>query len=73
MLRQLIAGEHGNLMVMELNPLPGLHPWHSDLPMLCTAVGVPYVELIDRIITSAKQRVVPVQKRVARSAAAASA
>jgi D-alanine-D-alanine ligase len=53
----LRADSEGRLYVLELNPLPGMHPWHSDLPMLCTAVGVPYVELIRRIIDSARQRV----------------
>jgi D-alanine-D-alanine ligase len=53
----LRGDEHGNLFVLEVNPLPGLHPTHSDLPMLCTAVGITYVELIDRIVTSAMQRI----------------
>ncbi len=42
---------------IEANPLAGLHPFHSDLPMICTAVGVSYVELIDRIVRSAAKRV----------------
>jgi D-alanine-D-alanine ligase len=46
----------GCLHVMELNPLPGLHPTHSDLPMICTAVGMPYLELIRRIMDSARKR-----------------
>jgi D-alanine-D-alanine ligase len=52
----LRADEYGDLSVLELNPLAGLHPTHSDLPMLCTAVGVPYVELIARIMYSACKR-----------------
>jgi len=59
----LRADADGNLFVMELNPLPGLHPWHSDLPMICTAVGMPYVELIDRIVTSARARVTGARPR----------
>lgn len=59
----LRADGDGQLHVMELNPLPGLHPWHSDLPILCNTVGVPYVELIRRIMDSAKQRVVPTARR----------
>ncbi|MCA9103917.1 MAG: D-alanine--D-alanine ligase [Planctomycetales bacterium] len=47
----------GSPQFMEVNPLAGLHPHHSDLPMLATAVGMPYEELIDRIVTSANQRV----------------
>jgi D-alanine-D-alanine ligase len=42
---------------LEANPLAGLHPQHSDLPMLATAVGMPYVELIRRIVDSAATRV----------------
>jgi D-alanine-D-alanine ligase len=53
----LRADAHGQLHVMELNPLPGLHPQHSDLPILCNALGLPYRELIGRIMTSACQRV----------------
>ncbi len=55
----LRADAEGHLNVMELNPLPGLHPSHSDLPMICTAVGMPYVELIRRIVDSATKRVKP--------------
>ena len=42
---------------IEVNPLPGLHPQHSDLPILCTALGIPYVSLIERIVKSAMQRI----------------
>ena len=52
----LRADEHGNLFVLEINPLPGLHPTHSDLPLLCRAVGITYVELIARIVDSALRR-----------------
>jgi D-alanine-D-alanine ligase len=52
----LRADAAGNLMVMEANPLPGMHPTHSDLPMLCAAVGVPYVELVRRILDGAIRR-----------------
>ena len=41
---------------IEINPLAGLHPFHSDLPMIATAVGVPYCELIARIVDSAAER-----------------
>jgi D-alanine-D-alanine ligase len=52
----LRADDRGRLHVLEVNPLPGLHPSHSDLPMLCTAVGLPYAELIRRIVASAQRR-----------------
>lgn len=42
---------------LEVNPLPGLHPQHSDLPILCGFVGLPYVDLIDRIVQSARRRI----------------
>ena len=42
---------------MEVNPLAGLHPEHSDLPILATKVGMNYVELIRRIVESAAPRV----------------
>ena len=43
----------GNPQFLEANPLAGLHPTHSDLPMLATATGMSYVELIRRIVESA--------------------
>ncbi len=46
----------GRPQVLELNPLPGLHPEHSDLPILCTAIGMPYLELIRVIVASAAER-----------------
>jgi D-alanine-D-alanine ligase len=52
----LRADAKGNLSVLEANPLPGLHPEHSDLPILCTKAGVPYRELIRRIVASASER-----------------
>jgi D-alanine-D-alanine ligase len=42
--------------ILEVNPLAGLHPTHSDLPMIATAVGMEYRELIDRIVRSALER-----------------
>jgi D-alanine-D-alanine ligase len=46
----------GRPQFLEANPLAGLHPFHSDLPMLATAVGLPYVELIGAIVESAAER-----------------
>jgi D-alanine-D-alanine ligase len=46
----------GRPIFIEANPLPGLHPQHSDLPILCTAIGMPYIALIERIVQSAMQR-----------------
>lgn len=41
---------------MEVNPLAGLHPEHSDLPIICTKVGITFRDLIGRIIESARRR-----------------
>jgi D-alanine-D-alanine ligase len=49
------AGGRPNFI--EVNPLSGLHPSHSDLPMLCTAIGIKYEALIGEIIESAAKRV----------------
>jgi D-alanine-D-alanine ligase len=46
----------GRPQLLEINPLAGLHPEHSDLPMIATAVNMPYVELIGRIVSSALER-----------------
>jgi D-alanine-D-alanine ligase len=46
----------GRPRVLELNPLPGLHPTHSDLPILWSALGRPYGELIGAIVDSAAAR-----------------
>lgn len=47
----------GRPFFLEVNPLAGLHPHHSDLPMIATSVGMPYVELIGRIVASAAKRI----------------
>ncbi len=43
--------------LIELNPLAGLNPEHSDLPMICSAVGITYEDLLARVIASASERV----------------
>ncbi len=42
--------------LLEVNPLSGLHPEHSDLPILCTQLGIPYTQLIGTIVDSAMDR-----------------
>jgi len=42
---------------MEVNPLAGIHPEHSDLPIICNFLGIPYVRLIEMILESALSRV----------------
>ncbi|OGQ95990.1 MAG: D-alanine--D-alanine ligase [Deltaproteobacteria bacterium RIFOXYD12_FULL_57_12] len=41
---------------IEVNPLAGLHPEHSDLCILATKLGIPYIRLIEAIVQSACQR-----------------
>ncbi|MDA1094125.1 MAG: D-alanine--D-alanine ligase [Acidobacteria bacterium] len=47
----------GRPQFVEVNPLAGVHPHHSDLPILCTAVSTSYDELIDGIVQSASRRI----------------
>jgi len=46
----------GRPLFMEVNPLAGIHPEHSDLPIICNHLGIPYVELIGWIVASASER-----------------
>ncbi len=46
----------GRPAFLEVNPLAGLHPAHSDLPILCNQLQIPYLTLIDRIVRSAQTR-----------------
>jgi len=48
----------GRPMFIEVNPLAGIHPEHSDLPIICNHLGIPYHDLIGWIIASAATRVV---------------
>ncbi|MBN2172633.1 MAG: hypothetical protein JW731_00785 [Bacteroidales bacterium] len=41
---------------IEINPLAGLHPEHSDLPILCSLNGISYPNLMERIMRSATER-----------------
>jgi D-alanine-D-alanine ligase len=47
---------HGRPCFIEVNPLAGLHPSHSDLPMIATQEGMPYADLIKAILDSAFAR-----------------
>jgi D-alanine-D-alanine ligase len=46
----------GRPQFMEVNPLAGIHPEHSDLPIICNHLGIAYRDLIARIIASAATR-----------------
>jgi len=47
----------GRPMFMEVNPLAGIHPEHSDLPIICSLSGIGYRSLIERIVLSATERI----------------
>jgi D-alanine-D-alanine ligase len=42
---------------IEVNPLAGLNPIHSDLPILSRMAGISYNELIEKIMKSATKRI----------------
>jgi D-alanine-D-alanine ligase len=46
----------GRLQFIEVNPLPGLHPVRSDLPIMARMAGLAYDDLIDEIVTAARER-----------------
>jgi len=47
---------HGGASFIEVNPLPGLHPIDSDLPITARLLGMPYNKLIATIVESALKR-----------------
>jgi D-alanine-D-alanine ligase len=50
------ADRNGKICFIEVNPLAGLNPIDSDLPMLSRFSGIEYQELIERIVNSAIKR-----------------
>lgn len=57
----------GQPQLIEINPLAGMHPVHSDLPMIATAEGLAYDDLVRRILDSATERVAPKPRTYRRS------
>jgi D-alanine-D-alanine ligase len=55
----------GQASFIEVNPLAGMHPEHSDLPIMCGLADWPYRELIRAIIESAAERCLPQKQAVA--------
>jgi D-alanine-D-alanine ligase len=53
----LKADRHGKICFIEANPLAGLNPVHSDLPILCRMYGVEYQTLLEMIMKSAIRRI----------------
>ncbi len=51
------ADRSGRLNFIEVNVLPGLHPEHSDLPILSKMAGLGYAELLAEIVGSAAGRI----------------
>lgn len=52
----LRADAAGEPHFLEVNPLAGLHPQHSDLPIICTLKGISYHQLIGFIMEAAWKR-----------------
>jgi D-alanine-D-alanine ligase len=46
----------GEPCFLEVNPLPGLHPTYSDLPILSNLAGISYPDLLGRIVEAAARR-----------------
>jgi len=53
----LRSDARGEPNFIEINPLAGIHPQHSDLPILASLAGLSYERLIGAIIDSALERV----------------
>lgn len=53
----LRADENGIPNFIEVNPLAGIHPTHSDLPILCGLNGISYKQLYEKILDSFLARV----------------
>jgi D-alanine-D-alanine ligase len=52
----LKADRNGRICFIEANPLAGLNPVHSDLPILARMYGVEYQKLMEMIMESAVRR-----------------
>lgn len=50
------ADRSGRICFMEVNPLAGLHPVHSDLPILAGKTGIDYQTLLEMIMRSVLKR-----------------
>ncbi|HWM93697.1 MAG TPA: D-alanine--D-alanine ligase [Thermoanaerobaculia bacterium] len=52
----LRCDENGEPCFLEVNPLPGLHPIRSDLPILSRLAGISYTDLLGSILDAAGRR-----------------
>lgn len=46
----------GEPCFLEINPLPGIHPTYSDLPIMSNLAGISYPELLGRIVEASARR-----------------
>ncbi len=53
----LKADRKGNICFIEANPLAGLNPVHSDLPILSRMYGIEYQQLMEMIMSAALMRI----------------
>lgn len=53
----LKADRHGKVCFIEANPLAGLNPIHSDLPILSRMYGIDYQKLLEMIMDAAMRRI----------------
>ena len=53
---RLDAQDNNKPYILEINPLPGLNPGYSDLPLEARADGWTFEELVNRILTEAIER-----------------
>jgi D-alanine-D-alanine ligase len=53
----LKADRNGNICFIEVNPLAGLNPVHSDLPILSRLSGIEYQTLMEMIMKAALKRI----------------
>ena len=52
----LKGDKNGRICFIEANPLAGLNPIHSDLPILARLYGIDYQKLMEMIMKSARKR-----------------
>ena len=58
----LKADRNGRICFIEANPLAGLNPVHSDLPILARMYGIEYQQLMEMIMDSATSRIKEVKR-----------
>ena len=58
----LRCDRNGTPCFLEVNPLSGLHPTHSDLPILAAQAGITYRQLIGEIMNAALSRLFKVRQ-----------